>query len=271
MEIVVLPLLGLAVGALGTFVGAGGGFVLVPVLLALYPDDPPEVITTISLAVVFLNALSGSAAYGYQRRIDIRSGLLFSATAIPGSILGAWAVRLLSPEVFTTAFGALMIAIAVFIMVRPATRAEPETVRPGYLHRAITDRAGHRFMWSYPVVRGVALSFIVGVLSSMLGIGGGIIHVPILVMVLNFPIHIATATSQFVLAITALTGTLTHIAAGEFQGVIGRTLLLGIGMIAGAQAGASLAPRVRPVVITRSLAAGLAVVGTRLLLRVIIG
>ena len=69
IELLLIPL-GLVVGAYGTLVGAGGGFVLVPVLLLLYPDERPVDITAISLAVVFFNASSGSIAYARLRRID---------------------------------------------------------------------------------------------------------------------------------------------------------------------------------------------------------
>jgi len=67
--------LGILIGTFGTLIGAGGGFLLAPVLLLAYPDESPEIITSISLAVVFLNALSGSVAYARMRRIDYRSGL----------------------------------------------------------------------------------------------------------------------------------------------------------------------------------------------------
>ncbi len=69
MEIAWLFPLGLGVGAFGTLVGAGGGFVLVPVLLFLYPDMKASTVTSISLLVVTANAASGSIAYGLQRRI----------------------------------------------------------------------------------------------------------------------------------------------------------------------------------------------------------
>ena len=80
--------LGFVIGAYGTLIGAGGGFVLMPLLLLLYPEESPEVITGISLAVVFFNALSGSVAYAKMKRIDYRSGLLVSLATIPGAILG---------------------------------------------------------------------------------------------------------------------------------------------------------------------------------------
>ena len=80
---------GFIVGTYGTLIGAGGGFVLVPMLLLLYPKESPEVITSISLAVVFFNALSGSIAYIRLKRVDYHSGVLFAIATIPGAILGA--------------------------------------------------------------------------------------------------------------------------------------------------------------------------------------
>ena len=86
---VLLVLLGFAVGAFGTLVGAGGGFILAPVLLVLYPHDSAETLSSISIAVVFFNALSGSLAYARQRRIDLRVGGILGAATLPGSIAGA--------------------------------------------------------------------------------------------------------------------------------------------------------------------------------------
>ena len=78
-----LPL-GLLIGAFGTLIGAGGGFILVPILLLMYPHENTELITGISLAVVFFNALSGSWAYSRMKRIDYKSGIIFSLATIPG-------------------------------------------------------------------------------------------------------------------------------------------------------------------------------------------
>ncbi|HEX3737602.1 MAG TPA: sulfite exporter TauE/SafE family protein, partial [Solirubrobacterales bacterium] len=100
MHYVYLALLGLVVGTFGTLVGAGGGFILTPVLLVVYPELTPAQITSISLLVVFFNALSGSIAYARLRRIDYRSGLRFAAAGIPGSILGALAVHLVPTHTF---------------------------------------------------------------------------------------------------------------------------------------------------------------------------
>src|SRR5512138_3150333 len=94
-EFILFILLGAVIGSFGTLIGVGGGFVLLPVLLWLYPNEPPEILAGISLAVVFFNALSGSIAYGRQRRIEFKSGLMFAFAALPGTILGAMATELI--------------------------------------------------------------------------------------------------------------------------------------------------------------------------------
>jgi len=71
------------VGTYGTIIGGGGGFILVPLLVFLFPDDGPSMITAASLAVVCVNAASGTIAYAVQRRISYRAGILFAAATIP--------------------------------------------------------------------------------------------------------------------------------------------------------------------------------------------
>jgi len=264
--------LGFVIGAYGTLIGAGGGFVLVPILLLLYPQATTETITGISLAVVFFNALSGSIAYARMKRIEYRSGLLFSAATIPGAILGALTTPYMPRRLFDGIFGLLLIAVSLFLFVKPGGREEEEAGRPcPPNHRACTvteaDGTVHRFSYHQPL--GIVVSMAVGFLSSLLGIGGGVIHVPVLVHLFNFPVHIATATSQFVLTNMALTGTLTHIATGAFTQGIRRTLLLAVGVLLGAQLGARLSGKIHGTWIIRGLAFALAAVGIRLLMMVL--
>jgi len=101
----------------------------------------------------------------------------------------------------------------------------------------------------------------------VLGIGGGIIHVPILVTLLNFPVHRATATSHFILAILTLAATGVHLAAGNFAGFEWVTIYLGAGVVVGAQLGARLSRRVGGKWIIRGLSAALIAVGIRILIK----
>ena len=80
-----LVLAGVGTGIYGTLVGLGGGFVVVPLLLYLYPEESPRIITAVSLAVVFFNALSGTLAYARMRRIDYSTGLPYALATVPGA------------------------------------------------------------------------------------------------------------------------------------------------------------------------------------------
>lgn len=258
-------------GAFGTLIGAGGGFVLVPVLLVLYPGDSVALVTGISLAVVFFNASSGSLAYARMRRVDFRSGLMFAAATIPGAVLGALATNAIPRRAFDAVFGALLLAGSLYLAWRPmrvtgAAGSHPVT---GRLARTIVERDGTTHRYAYDPVVGVLISIVVGFVSSLLGIGGGIIHVPVLSQLLGFPVHIATATSHFTLAIMALAGTLAHLAGGTLGPGLARIGALSVGVVVGAQVGARLSSRVQGVWIMRGLAVALGFVGVRILLLVL--
>jgi len=257
---------GFVLGTCGTLIGAGGGFVLMPALLLLYPDESPEVITSISLAVVFFNALSGSWAYARMGRIDYKSGLLFATAAIPGAIVGALSTAFIPRHLFDVLFGLLMVAGSIFLFLHPGRKKEAAG-RGGNNHvvKTLVEKNGVVHNFSFNPKVGVGLSFFVGYISSALGIGGGIVHVPVLVRLLDFPVHIATATSHFILAIMALTGTLVHVARGSFSHGVHRTIGLAVGALLGAQVGALLSSRVKGSWIIRGLAIALAFVGIRLL------
>lgn len=268
-----LTILGFMVGVLGTLIGAGGGFVLVPVLLLLYPHQSPETITSISLAVVFFNAFSGSCAYARMRRIDYKSGLLFSAATIPGAIAGALTTEYIPRQVFNGVFGVALIAAASYLMLKPDEKKDSiQTTKNYHTTRSIIDKDSKKHTFSFDLRLGMILSVFVGYLSSLLGIGGGIIHVPALVRLLNYPVHIATATSHFILAIMALTGSIVHIAAGNFSpDSVYYTIYLSIGVLFGAQAGARLSSRLHGAWIIRALAIALALVGIRILAMALLG
>lgn len=269
MQYLLLIPLGVIVGTFGTLIGAGGGFILVPVLLLLYPNESPEIITSISLAIVFFNALSGSFAYARMRRIDYKSGAIFSLATIPGSILGAITTSVIPRQIFNGIFGVILILISLFLLLRPKdTRTVlADTLNCGFLCKVVeNDDTVHEY--SYNLMLGIGISLVVGYVSSVLGIGGGIIHVPALVNFLNFPIHIATATSHFILAFMALVGTIVHISTGTFSHGLHRTIFLAIGVLFGAQVGARLSNRIKGNGIIRSLAVALGFVGVRILLMV---
>jgi uncharacterized membrane protein YfcA len=129
-----------------------------------------------------------------------------------------------------------------------------------------TDRESTHRLGSYDVKLGLIVSFFVGFASSLLGIGGGIIHVPVLVHLLHFPVHIATATSHFILAFMTLAATVTNQARGTLVPGLSRVAWLAVGVVPGAQVGAWFSNQVHGRWVIRALALALAFVGIRVLL-----
>lgn len=237
---------GLAVGAYGTLIGAGGGFLIVPMLLLVWHLPPAQAAGT-SLAVVFLNAIAGSISYARHKRIDYRAGLWFAAATLPGSIGGAFLAKYFSGRAFDITFALLLLSVAAFLLWKPVRG----------------DTAGER--QPYSLMLGIAISFFVGFVSSALGIGGGILHVPAMIHLLHFPAAIAAATSVFILMISSAVGAGTHITLGNVLFV--PAALMGVGVIVGAQVGAAIAKRVKGAVVVRLLSIALIGVAIRLLLR----
>lgn len=268
VELVLLALLGFGAGAYGTVIGAGGGFVLVPALLIIYPDYGPERVTSISLAVVWASATSGSIAYARQRRTDYVTAAVLVAASIPGVIGGALLVHLVGGRLFNVLFAALLLAV-VALLYRRQTMTVREPLRgPGVLVRTLRTGDGATYRYGYRVWQAAALSFAVGFISSLFGIGGGIIHVPAMITLFHIPIPIAIATSQLVLACMSGGGTLVHLSNGTLGSAeLRQAVALGIGAVIGAQAGAWLSPRLSGRTVLGLLTLALVGLALRLLLR----
>ena len=270
-SIILLLTTGFLVGMVGTLIGAGGGFILIPLLIFVHPEFSSEITTAISIAVVAGNAISGSIAYARSGRIDYKAGLLFAAFTIPGSILGVYSTQYIPKAVFNISFGLLLVMLALFLFIKK-TPSSPATggivLRKAWRRHFLEDREGAQYDYSYNQNKGILISLVVGYLSPLLGIGGGIIHVPALVNWLRFPVFVATATSHFILAIMASVSVVVHLVNGNYNDPQVLRIVIGLsaGAIAGAQLGASLSHRIRGRMVIRTLAVCLGIVGIRILL-----
>ena len=247
-----LVVLGLCIACFGTIVGAGGGFILMPIMLLWPPEMAADRLTALSLTMIFFNSLSGTIGYARLKRIDYRAGLIFAGAALPGAIWGTMVVDWIPRRVFDLILAGFLTVVAVFLLwrgeKRVGTRSEDE--KPD-------DPAAR------PLALGAGISVFVGFISSVLGIGGGIIHVPALVHLVRFPVHIAAATSQFVLAITSGVAVGILASKGMLAGQYDHAAALSVGAVIGAQIGAQLSGRVGGAFIVRALAIAMILAAAR--------
>lgn len=260
IEFITLFVVGIGVGCFGALVGLGGGLIMVPLfMLTMMPphgqtfQTVQQVIGT-SLFGVLLNALSGSWAYWRGKLIMFRAAIPFALATIPGAFLGGYLSEYFSGPGFSITFGVTLMLLAAFMYWKSKAK------RPTTPLEEFDPQSAKFNLWL-----GVFLSFFVGFLSSILGIGGGIIHVPMMMFILGFPAIVATATSTFVLMISALIGVVSHAALGHIVWI--PALAVGFGAIVGAQLGVKIAKKSKPKFILKLLCIAMVVVGLQLFYR----
>ena len=270
-QFVLLAALGVGVGTLGTMVGVGGGFLLVPVLLFLFPDAEPATIVSMSLTAVVLTGASATVGYRRQRLQDLRTGAIFIATALPASVLGALLTRAISRGAFDVIFGAVLVVGAVFIAWRGLRlAAAPERSRRGR-ERRIVDRSGRVFEYWVNEPLAASIAPVAGFFASFFGIGGGIAHVPVMILVLRIPSAVAVATSQLELMTASAAALAVHAAFTLDQPELWlRALIVGAGSASGAQIGVRLARLVGGRFVLQVIAAGLLLAGVRQLVATLV-
>lgn len=190
--------LALFASAFGAMVGLGGGFILVPVLRLFFGLAPAEAAGT-SLILIVASGASGAAAYLLQRRVHVKIGLLVAAGGLPGGIIGAVLSLHITPLLFDWTLSILLIAVAVDMAWNAEKRLHG---RPQHEHVHAIKGMSYR--------AALLLGFIVGLFSSLFGLGGGIILVPTLLYFSELPIHAVAATSQFAILLTSPVGLAVH-------------------------------------------------------------
>lgn len=246
VEILGLLAYGFAVGCYGTLVGIGGGPVLVP-MLAIFYERPPAMTVATSISVVFLNALSGSLAYYQARRIDMVSAVRFGMYALPGSVGAYFLLTRISHDVFDKVFGVFLLLLAAYVLSSSPPTGQPSGEHPrrrslGPLsQRQIVDVTGHTYVYDVDERLGNLVNVFFGAGTTILGIGGGILQVPLLVYLLRFPVHVATATAHSITVINTFFTLIPMLYFGQVDPKL--TLCLGLGAVTGARVGARLSAR----------------------------
>jgi len=236
-----LVAIGLTAGIIGTLVGLGGAFIIIPILRFAYLLSPAET-ASISLVIVVANALSGSAAYLRQGRADVRTALLVAITGIPASILGAHLVKFASPATFDLLYGALLAYFFIDIIRRRRRRDRAAPPLRGLRERTLVDRSGETFRYGTSTPLILASGVVLGFVSSFFGVGGGTIFVMVFLGLFRMPPHVVTATSTLAILLTSPVGVAAHVVE---NGVLwAYAIPLAAGGLAGGQVGPRIAGRI---------------------------
>ncbi len=269
-----LILIGFGTGVCGIAVGAGGGFILAPILLIFF-DIEPEVVAGTTLALVAVNSISGGITFKRMGLVDIRSGLLFAAAALPGAIWAPFVVGSVEGTLFRLLFGILLVILSVSLILRQnipeKDRFNPITdqvvvTKPTarVVKRTIISRENTIYVYEFNELIATAVNVFLGFVSSFFGTGGGFLRTPILIYLFNFPVKIAVATSIFSLTFVATTGVITHVTLGNIDW-FPVLVMSGVGIVAGGQIGARIANKLHGVWIMRILMLLVLTLGGRLI------
>lgn len=216
--------------------------------------------------MILFKALSSTVSYGRQKRIDYKVGLILAAITIPGAFLGAYLTHIIAEEFLTLIFALFLLYVASrMIFSIGLGKLKLSTNRKTGWSRQLRDSDGKVFEYAANMRLGLPLSFLAGVSSGLLGIGGGSLMVPILHFALCLPMHLSVATSVFIMVFTSISGATTHLYLGNFQ--FDYALLLSVGVVFGAQIGAYVSKLVSSKNLRRIFGLVLILVGLRMILK----
>ena len=259
---------GAAAGALGALLGLGGGIFLVP-LLNLGLGFPIGVAAAISLTTVIATSSTVTAGKAGQHLINFRLGMVLEVATAAGSVLGGITAQFVSQAVLQRLFAGVTAAVAAVTIARSNRRnviADPN-VEPGVLGGRFFDHE-HGCQVVYRIRQlplALGASFVAGNVSSLLGIGGGVIKVPVLNAWCGMPLRAAAATSAFMIGVTATGGAIIYYGSGQLPPVAAAAAILGVQI--GSFGGLRLSPKVPVRVLKLLLAAILGVVSTLMLVK----
>lgn len=256
---------GAATGLVGAMLGLGGGVFLVP-LLTLAFDVPIRAAVAASLVSVIATATASSTVNLDQGLVNMRLAMALEVATTVGGLGGGLAAALFSTQQLFLLFGATLAVMGVLMMMRSGRRnvIADMSVDPGQLggHLEEGDTT-----YVYRVRRlplGLGASLVAGAVSGLLGLGGGIIKVPVLNTFCGVPIRVAAATSAFMIGVTAAASAFVYFARGDI--VLPVAAAVALGALPGSVAGARLGQRIDARALKVIMAAVLLVVGGRMAL-----
>lgn len=252
-EILITFLMSIVAGIFGAILGLGGGVIIIP-FLTLVQGVPIKIAIAASIVAVVATSTASAASYVEKRIANVRLGMLLETSTTSGALIGALIATSVPAPTLTLIFGIALI-YAAFAMLRA-----PQDSRVGFnIGNQPQDR--FRLASSYydlsltqsveyaprRIKGGILASLFAGWFSGMLGVGGGLIKVPVMNSLMKVPTKVATATSNFMIGITAATGAAVYFLRGFVNAEIVAPVALGV--LLGAVLGSKISPRIRSVYI----------------------
>lgn len=251
--VLLLFLVAIAAGFVGSLVGLGGGVVIIPVLVVLFGVSFPDA-TGVGLMTILATSSTAGASYVRERLTDIRIGMFLEIATVPGALVGATATVFLThanlDDLLLIALGLVLLSLIPGSIQR-RNEELPQGVVPDRRSQALGFAGAYFDQPNQREVRYVAANtdpalgvmFGAGVVSGMFGIGAGVFKVLALERYLRLPMKVSTATSNFMIGVTGAAGGGILLAAGYVNALVAAPVVIGTAV--GAYVGTRLLPRLR--------------------------
>lgn len=262
MVTVLLVILGFLAGMLGALTGIGGGVLLTPIL-ALHFGIPIRQAIGTSLVAVITTSAASSSVHLQRHTTDIRLGMTLELATAFGAAIMAYLVGYFNRNALEGLFAAFLLYSAITILAKGGQLKPNEPPSPTNGEVVIPPYEPQR----YPL--GLSASLVAGALSGLLGIGGGPIKVPVMYIFMNVPLMVATATSNFMIGVTAAASAIVYYRRGDI--LVEVAAPLAVGVFLGSLLGARIAPRVHTRIVVYLLVAVMFYLSGRLAIHLLRG
>jgi uncharacterized membrane protein YfcA len=242
-----LVILGVFAGLLGSLTGIGGGVLLTPIL-ALHFGIPIRQAIGTSLVAVITTSAASSSVHLQRHTTDIRLGMTLELATAFGAAVMAYLVGYFNRNALEGLFAAFLLYSAITILAKGGKFKPEDNSSPGVNGEVVIPPYEPQ---RYPL--GLSASLVAGALSGLLGIGGGPIKVPVMYLFMNVPLMVATATSNFMIGVTAAASAIVYYRRGDI--LVEDAASLAVGVFLGSLLGARLAPRIHTRVVVYLLVA----------------
>jgi len=234
VDVLIIFLVSIVAGFIGAMFGLGGGVLIIP-FLTLVEGVPVPLAVGASIVSVVATSSASAATYVQDHLTNLRLGMFLEIGTVAGAITGAFVSVFLPASYLFILFGIILL-YATIVMIRARGIDFPANVRPDKTSRILAlgsqyeDHSLNRVV-KYEVTRTpltVFIGFFAGIVSGLLGVGGGIINVPTMNLVSKIPVKVASATSNFIIGVTAASSASVYLLRGDVHPLLAAPLIIGV-------------------------------------------